>query len=129
MLCSFPIGALTASFKHGPKQVWAVQQLQQAIATARLSKKEAATIQGLSEPQWSRQCQNVEGAHISYQRVFEFPAEVLVALVRGLSKELGLVCIEQKELQQLVTVNQQIAAAIEARQQIPLTVEAERRIA
>lgn len=122
-----PVAAFSGAFQHGPRQAWAIKLLRDAIASAGLSEKEAADIAGLSHPHFSRQCQNIEGSHFSYQRVFEFPAEVLKALARGLCAELDLVCIESKDVQRLVAVNERIADALAARH---VTVETdERRIA
>jgi hypothetical protein len=68
-----PILSFTAAFKHGPRQAYAIRILRQAIAEALLSDKEAAGVQDLTPTQWARQCGNHDGAHVSYQRIFEFP--------------------------------------------------------
>jgi hypothetical protein len=90
-----PILSFTAAFKHGPRQAYAIRILRQAIAEALLSDKEAAGVQDLTPTQWARQCGNHDGAHVSYQRIFEFPRAVLKALGKA-RRTATAVCVSSR---------------------------------
>ena len=116
-----PIGGLVAAFQHGPRQVWAVQALRQLYAGAGLSQKAAAAVQGLTEPQWSRQCQNVEGSHVSLQRTMQSPDAVLAGFGEVLIDKFApesVVTVKCDELRRLIEINQRIADALDARPQL-----------
>jgi hypothetical protein len=120
LMFPLPILTFTAAFKHGPRQAYAIRILRQAIAEALLSDKEAAGVQDLTPTQWARQCGNHDGAHVSYQRIFEFPRAVLKALGKALYEENsdGGLCVESQQLQRLIELNARVASAMEQREQL-----------
>lgn len=118
-----PLFGLSTGFQHGARQLWAIAVLQRVLAAASISQKQAAAIQELSPPQWALQASCREGAHVSFQRLFELPKHVLRALWIELLKEHDdVVVVEQAQLQHAVDVCMRLAEAVDARQ--PIRVEA-----
>lgn len=124
MFLTLPMGGPLASFRHGTREIWGVEVLRRAFASAGLSQKQAAYALELTEPQLSRQMKCEDGAHVSYQRLFRLPAKVIAEIGRELFEAFsgGGVCVEHEQIQRLLTANQRIAEALEAR-------DSERRIA
>lgn len=113
-----PLFGLSTGYQHGERQVWAIAVLQGVLAKRRLAPKEAATVQRLSAQQWSLQTSCREGAHVSLQRLFELPREVLRDLwIAFLQEHEDVVVIEDARLQRAVDANVRLADAIDARTQ------------
>jgi hypothetical protein len=119
-----PLFGLSSGFHHGERQVWAIAVLQRVLAGADIFPKQAAAIQDLSAPQWSLQTSCREGAHVSFQRLFQLPKPVLKALwVELLREHDDVVVIEQAQLQRAADVCVRLADALEARQQARMEID------
>lgn len=118
-----PLFGLSTGFQHGVRQVWAIAVLQRVLANASIANKEAAAVQGLTAPQWSLQTSCREGAHVSYQRLFELPKHVLKALWIELLKEHeDVVVIDRPDFAHSMAMCERLADALESRQQARMDV-------
>lgn len=98
--------------------MWAITVLQRVLANAAMQSKEAAAVQGLTQPQWSLQTSCREGAHVSFQRLFELPRHVLKALwIELLAEHADVLVIDRPDFERTLAVCERLAAAVESRPQ------------
>lgn len=118
-----PLFGLSTGYQHGARQVWAVAVLQRVLAKRQLAQKQAAAAQGLTAQQWSLQLSCRDGAHVSLQRLFDLPKEVLRDLwTEYLKDHEDVIVVEDARLQRAVDANVRLADAITARTQARLNI-------
>lgn len=110
------MSALAATWQRTPQSQLLVEALQDALAALRIRPKEAAHLQDLSEPEWSKQCAGEQRRHVSLQRMTRLPPAVMRLWLKQIAPAYGLRCFDRNDdIVSLIDGVQRVVSSINER--------------